>query len=82
MAGKQQAQGGSFINYAGRDLASGQKLDLRVRLPGAVSQPAASQAGKSTSALPWIILGTVLVGLALVYPFWRRRIEAAARENK
>lgn len=84
MAGKQQAQGGSFLNYAGRDLASGQELDLRVRLPGAVSQPAATQSGGGggTSALPWIILGIVLVGLALVYPFWRRRIEAAARESK
>jgi hypothetical protein len=82
MAGKQQAQGGSFLNYAGRDLASGQELDLRVRLPGAVSQPASSQGGGGTAALPWIILGTVLVGLALIYPFWRRRIEAAARESK
>ena len=81
MAGKQQAQGNSFLNYAGRDLASGQELDLRIRLPGAVSQPAASQGGR-TAVLPWIILGTVLVGLALVYPFWRRRIEAAAREQK
>jgi len=82
MAGKQQAEGGSFLNYAGRDLASGQELDLHVRLPGAVSQPAASKSGGGTSALPWIILGTVLVGLALIYPFWRRRIEAAARESK
>ena len=83
MAGKQEAQGGSFLNYAGRDLASGQELDLRIRLPGALSQPRASQGrGGGTSALPWIILGTVLVGLALIYPFWRRRIEAAAREKK
>jgi hypothetical protein len=82
MAGKQQAQGNSFLNYAGRDLAAGQELDLRILLPGAVSRPAASQGGGGTSAVPWIILGTVLVGLVLVYPFWRRRIEAAARESK
>jgi len=81
LAGKQEAQGNSFLNYVSRDLASGQELDLRVRLPGALSQPAVSQGGRA-SALPWIILGTVLVGLALVYPFWRRRIEAAAREQK
>jgi hypothetical protein len=81
MAGKQQAQGGSFLNYAGRDLAPGQELDLRILLPGAVRQPAAAQGGRA-SALPWIILGTVLAGLALIYPFWRRRIEAAAREKK
>ena len=81
MAGTQEAQGTSFLNYAGRDLASGQKLDLRIQLPGAAAQAAASQGGR-TSALPWIILGTVLVGLALIYPFWRRRVQAAAREQK
>jgi len=81
LAGTQEAQGGSFLNYAGLNLASGQELDLRVRLPGAVSQPAATRGGQA-SALPWIILGSVLVGLVLVYPFWRRRVEAAAREKK
>lgn len=81
LAGKQQAQGNSFLNYVGRDLVPGPKFDLRVRLPGALSRPVPSRGGR-ISALPWIILGTVLVGLALVYPFWRRRIEAAAREKQ
>jgi hypothetical protein len=79
--GKREAQGDSYLNYVGRNLASGQELDLRVRLPGAISEPASSQGGR-TSVLPWIILGTVVAGLALVYPFWRRRIEAAARKAK
>jgi hypothetical protein len=83
--GRQDAQGTSFLNYVGRNLAPGQELDLRVRLPGSVpgaaAQPAAAQGGRA-SALPWIILGTVLAVLALVYPFWRRRIEATARKAK
>ena len=61
------------------------KLDLRVRLPGAAPQSVSSRpspGGGRTSALPWIILGTVVAALALVYPFWRRRIEAAARQDK
>ncbi len=79
--GRREAQGNSYLNYVGRNLASGQKLDLQVRLPGAVSQPASSQ-GSRTQALPWIILGTVVAALALIYPFWRRRIEAAARKGR
>jgi len=81
LEGKREAQGNSYLNYVGRNLASGQELDLRVRLPGAVAQPASSQGGR-TSALPWIILGTVVAALALVYPFWRRRIEATARKTR
>jgi hypothetical protein len=79
--GRQEAQGNAYLNYAGRNLMPGQKLDLRLRLPGAISAPAASQKG-STQALPWIILGTMVTALVLVYPFWKRRIEAAAREGK
>ena len=79
--GKREAQGDSYLNYVGRNLAAGQELDLRVRLPGAVSQPASSQSSR-TSALPWIILSTVVAGLALAYPFWRRRIEAGARKGR
>jgi hypothetical protein len=83
--GKREAQGNPYMNYVGRNLASGQELDLRVRLPGAASQSIPSQrsqGGGQTSTLPWIILGAVLAALALVYPFWRRRIEAAARRAK
>jgi hypothetical protein len=81
-AGTQQAQGNSFLNYTASDLASGQELDLRIRLPGAAAQPTTFQGAGRSVALPWIILGTVLVGLVLIYPFWKRRIEAAARERK
>jgi hypothetical protein len=78
---RRQAQGSSFLNYVGRNLTPGQKLDLHVRLPGALPASAKPQQG-STQALPWIILGTVLTALILIYPFWRRRIAAAAREGR
>jgi hypothetical protein len=81
LAGTQQAQGGSFLNYEARNLASGQKLDLTILMPGAASQSSSPQGGRA-SVLPWIILGAVIVALVLIYPFWRRRIEAAAREKK
>jgi hypothetical protein len=74
--GQRDAQGQPYLNYAASDLAAGKTLDLRVRLPGAASPR------QGTQALPWIILGTVLTGLVLIYPFWRRRIEAAARKGK
>jgi hypothetical protein len=77
--GRRDAQGAAYLNYVGRDLAPGQRLDLRLRLEEAGPAPAVSQS-RGTQSLPWIILGAVLVGLALIYPFWRRRIESAARE--
>lgn len=81
--GKMDAQGQSYLNYAASDLPAGTKLDLRIRLgdgtsPGLAPSPARS----GTQPLPWIILGTVLVGLALIYPFWRRRIESVARKEQ
>lgn len=76
--GSRDAQGEAYLNYVGRNLVPGQRLDLKVRLEEAGSAPTASRS-RGSQALPWIILGAVLVGLALVYPFWRRRIEAAAR---
>jgi hypothetical protein len=80
LAGTQEAQGGVFLNYLGRDLEAGQTLDLSVRLGGTSSQPPTQS--RSASALPWILLGTVLVALVVIYPFWRRRIEAKAREQQ
>jgi hypothetical protein len=79
--GKQDAQGQSFLNYVGRGLTPGQRLDLQVRMPGA---PAATPASQTIGpqALPWILLGTLVTALVLVYPFWRRRIEAAVRADK
>jgi hypothetical protein len=79
--GRRQAQGESYLNYVGRNLSPGQELDLFVRLPGAASEPAAAQGGRAP-ALPWILLGTVVSALVLVYPFWRRRIEAEARKAR
>jgi hypothetical protein len=79
--GKRDAQGQPYLNYVASDLASGKVLDLRVRLPGAASTGMLSPR-KGTQALPWIILGAVLTGLVLIYPFWRKRIEAAARKGK
>ena len=79
--GVQQAQGDAFLNYVGSSLMPGQELDLHVRLPGVVSAPTAPQHG-SAQGLPWIILGIVLTALVLIYPFWRRRIETAARKGR
>jgi hypothetical protein len=80
--GEVDAQGQSYRNYAASNLAAGQTLDLRIRLEDSASPEPAPSSRNSTQALPWIVLGTVLVGLALVYPFWRRRIESAAREQQ
>jgi hypothetical protein len=79
--GQQEAQGGSFLNYVGRDLGPGKDLDLRVRLPGAAPSPAATTT-TAPQMLPWIILGGVIVALFLIYPFWKRRVQAQAREDK
>jgi hypothetical protein len=78
--GQREAQGGSYLNYTARDLTPGERLDLSLRLPGAVA-PVATTSGGTTQALPWIILGAVLAALVLVYPFWRRRVEDAARKG-
>ena len=82
--GKQDAQGQSFLNYVGRGLTPGQRLDLQVRMSGATAAAAVTPAPQTvgTQALPWILLGTLVTALVLAYPFWRRRIEAAARADK
>jgi len=81
--GKMDAQEQSYLNYAASGLAAGTKLDLHIRLGNGTSLGSTSSPSRSgTQALPWIILGTVLVGLALIYPFWRRRIESAARKKQ
>jgi hypothetical protein len=80
LQGKMDAEGRSYLNYTASDLLPGRYLDLRVRLAGA-TPPATAPARDRALALPWIVLGTVLTGLVLVYPFWRRRIEAAARKG-
>ena len=79
--GTQDAQGQSFLNYVGRGLTPGQRLDLQVRMPGVSAATPVPQA-VGTQSLPWILLGTLVTVLILVYPFWRRRIEAAARADK
>jgi hypothetical protein len=72
--GTRDAQGQAYLNYAARSLPAGARLDLVVRLTGAVSPVTRSEATVRTSGLPWIILITVLSVLPLVYPFWRRRV--------
>jgi hypothetical protein len=78
--GEREAEGRRYLNYSGGGLQAGDRLDLVIRLSGSV--PVQSAAAKtSSSSLPWIILGGVLVALVLVYPFWRQRIRAAAIEE-
>jgi hypothetical protein len=70
----------SYLNYVGRGLEAGEKLGLVVRLSGAAVPSTGSQRG-GTSSLPWIILGTLVVALALAYPFWLRHVQDAARKG-
>ena len=79
--GMREAQGQSYLNYLGRDLEPGEQLDLTVRLGQDVPTSTDSRPG-SPQALPWILLGGVLTTLVLVYPFWRRRVEAAVRDKR
>jgi hypothetical protein len=79
-AGKVDAEGQDHLNYVGRDLAPGERLELNVRLDQTGLAPLASPRG-SSSALPWIILGGVLTALVLVYPFWRQHVRASAQER-
>jgi len=80
-AGTQKGQGQSYLNYAGRDLLPGDTLDLRIRLQQPTSPAAAGRVGGS-QPVPWIVLGTAATLLVLVYPFWRQRVQAAARERR
>ncbi|MBN1642651.1 MAG: carboxypeptidase regulatory-like domain-containing protein [Anaerolineae bacterium] len=78
--GTREAQGGSYLNYAAHELPAGVRIDLIVRFSGTSAAPAAwAQLG--SSGLPWMILITVLSALPLIYPFWRRRVAAAARRE-
>jgi hypothetical protein len=79
--GTQDAQGQSYLNYSGRALSAGARLDLTVLLPGAASVAPSGAVQVRASGLPWIILITVVSVLPLVYPFWRRRIETSVRKG-
>lgn len=81
LEGTQQAEGQSYLNYVAHDLVPGQRLDLSVRLVPDAPAVATTSRG-DTQVLPWIILGTVIAALVLVYPFWRQRVQASAREGK
>ncbi len=81
LAGTQEGQGQSYLNYAGRGLLPGDTLDLRVRLQQPTSPTAAGRVGGS-QPVPWIVLGTAVTLLALIYPFWRQRVQATARERR
>jgi hypothetical protein len=78
--GVREAGKETYLNYEARGLAAGEELDLVVRLPGVVPPAARTQRG-GTSALPWIILGALVVTAILVYPFWLRRVQEAARKE-
>ena len=80
LQGTREAAGQSYLNYVGHGLAVGQRLDVRVGLPGAgpplrPTPPVQAQSLR-TQSLPWILLGTLLALLPLVYPFWRHRVQA------
>ena len=79
--GVRETEGQTYVNYVGRGLAAGEELDLRVRLPGGV-QPVRSAQPMRTQSLPRILLGTVLVALPLIYPFWRQRVQATASKER
>lgn len=81
LQGAQEAAGQSYLNYVGHGLAAGQQLDLRIRLPGA-GQPAQATQPVRAQSLPWILLGTVLAVLPLIYPFWRQRVQASAGRER
>ena len=78
--GRGEAEGQTYLNYVGRNLASGDRLDFAVGL-GPAGPVQTVSARSSSTYLPWIILGGVPSGLVLVYPFWRRRVRAAAIEE-
>jgi hypothetical protein len=81
LQGTRQAEGQTYLNYVGHGLAPGEQIDVRVRFPGAV-EAARSSPSVRTQSLPWILLGTILAGLPLVYPFWRQRIRTMARKDE
>jgi hypothetical protein len=81
LVGTQEGQGQSYLNYAGRDLRPGDTLDLRVRLQKATSTAVVARTTVVQHA-PWIVLGTAATLVALVYPFWRQRVQAAARGRR
>jgi hypothetical protein len=81
LQGTREAAGQSYLNYVGHGLAAGERFDLRVRLSGAAPSPRPVQP-MQTQSLPWILLGTVLVVLPLIYPFWRQRVQATAGKKR
>ncbi len=81
LQGTREAAGQSYLNYVGHGLTAGERLDLRVRLPGA-GQPLRPTQPARTQSLPWILLGTVLAVLPLIYPFWRQRVQATVGKER
>lgn len=70
--GSQQEE---YQNLVARNIPAGERLDIRVRLAGTAFSGSTSP---SASRLPWYLLGGVLAALAVLYPFWRQRVRAAA----
>jgi hypothetical protein len=77
MQGRVTAQGENYLNYMANDLLPGQNLDLTVQLarPGVMG---GDSSARSIQVLPWILLGLILMGLVLGYPFWRQRTPSGA----
>jgi len=82
--GRRDAEGVSYLNYTAQGLQAGERLNLRLALPGAAdASPMDTNAGLAAApALPWMILITVLAVLPLAYPFWRQHIQSSARQDE
>lgn len=71
-AGRIEAQGGSYLNYVGRNIAAGEKLTLRLMQPAPEN---AEMVARSAKGRPATVAIMVLMGigaaLALGYPLWK-----------
>jgi hypothetical protein len=78
--GRGEAEGQTYVNYAGRNFAPGDRLDFTIVL-GQPDWVQAASATRRSTALPWIFLGAMITSLVLIYPYWQRRVQAAAIEE-
>ncbi|MBC7236200.1 MAG: carboxypeptidase regulatory-like domain-containing protein [Chloroflexi bacterium] len=75
-----EAQGREFANYVGRNLATGTRLALRVRLGDDGSTPLTGAQTRAPSVLWLGLLGLVAL-VALGYPFWKRRLSGEGADK-
>lgn len=81
LEGRREAEGRAYLNYVAHALGAGEQIGLRIRLSGGAQAVRSAQPVRMQS-LPWILLGTVLAVFPLIYPFWRQRVQAAARVER